>query len=127
MLRQSPKSREVVGGAATDLGDDAPPPNLTDETHELRLPSNRVTLVAEDGLFLIVRVFWTEYVCVFCCTIFSTESRLLDLTTSLALHILDNLPRRAQRSSKDKHHGLQCHSVPTTWIATTNCRPELRR
>ena len=38
-----------LGGAATDLGDDAPPPDLAGETHELRLPSNRVALVAEDG------------------------------------------------------------------------------
>ena len=43
-----------LGGAATDLGDDAAPPDLAGETHELRLPSNRVALVAEDGLFLIV-------------------------------------------------------------------------
>ena len=46
--------KEDLGGAATDLGDDAPPPDLAGENDELRLPSNRVALVAEDRLFLIV-------------------------------------------------------------------------
>ena len=69
-------------------------------------------------------MIWTEYMYVFWmfwCTIFAAQSRLLDLTTSLARHILDNLSRRDQRSSKDKRHGLQCHSVPNPWQSHLSC------